>query len=106
MCVRLDLLPELGRRGLVAGRVRVGEGVAELVALPGQVKVEVPCTDDAIATAGVAVKCQRRLVSWGGGIAAYRMEFAGSTAKPFTPSRCPPAEFARGRTAVRNRRQG
>jgi hypothetical protein len=27
------------------------------------------------------------------------MEFLGSTAKPLTPSRCPPAEFASGSTA-------
>jgi hypothetical protein len=28
----------------------------------------------------------------------YRIEFTGSTASPFTPSRWPPAELARGRT--------
>lgn len=55
--VRLDLAAELRRRRLVGGGIGVGEGVALFVAL-GEVEVEVPCADDAVAAARVTGVCQ------------------------------------------------
>lgn len=52
--VRLDLGAELGGRGLVVGRVVVGEGVVVVVGGLGQVKAQVPGAYDAVATARVA----------------------------------------------------
>jgi hypothetical protein len=67
--------------------------------LLGQVEMEVPGAHDAVSPARVSTRSQRGRSSKPSSTAAYRMAFAGSTAKPFTPSLCPPAEFARGRTA-------
>lgn len=51
--VGLDLLAELGGRGLEVGGIGVGEGVVLVGVVRGQVEVQVPCADDAVATARV-----------------------------------------------------
>ena len=66
-------------------------------------EVQVPGANDAIATARVAV-CYPSVF----GLilpcvgAAYRIELSESTARPLTPSLCPPVEFAKGRTAIQD----
>lgn len=55
--VGLDLLAELGGWGLVVCGIRVGEGVA-LGGGVGEVEVQVPGADDAVAAARVAAGCE------------------------------------------------
>lgn len=89
--MRLDLLAE-GRRWLRRDLFVVlwCHGMLE-------VEVKVPGAYHAIAPTGIsvplsvcdcAVDCEM----------AYRIELSVSTASPFTPSLCPPAEFASGKT--------
>jgi len=96
MCMRLDLLAEHGRR-----RLEVGSWFGSLV----QIETKVPGTYDTVSTTGISIPMSVhvvrvvvliRLVTGG---SAYNTELFVSTARPLTPSLCPPFWLARGRTA-------
>jgi hypothetical protein len=96
MCVRLDLLAECGRR-----RLEVSSWFGSVI----QVKAEVPGAYDTVSPAGISISMSAHdvrvvascmLVSGGN---AYNTELLVSTARPLTPSLCPPFWLARGRTA-------
>jgi hypothetical protein len=96
MCVRLDLLAESGRR-----RLEIGSWFDGVV----QVESKVPGAYDTVSAAGISTSMSTRVIR---GVAlatlrlakeAYSMELSASTARPLTPSLCPPFWLARGRTA-------
>ena len=101
--VGLDLLAEgrwLGLLGCLCRNFFWGyEWVIVIVGVGVPIEVEIPGAYQTISTPRVAVTLSAIALRVLGLMVPHRIERSVSIARPLTPKRCPPGEFARGSTS-------
>ena len=110
MCVSLGLAPKLGSRSSLRGdifrrRGRITKGDTRFL----RILLEVPSAYDTVPSSRIPLPVSVHDLGLheviGNELETNNIEWSASTASPFTPRRCPPGEFASGKT-MRDTRLG